>query len=118
MFIWDNFSELKLRWVYLLFIVVGASSCVTSGVKSPEAERYSEMIAKNCVTETGVSSYVTKYKITQEVEVFSIINSKNGWTIIDAAVSGIRDNIYHNKDRSIFVCGATHFRSKGYVIER
>jgi hypothetical protein len=117
-FIQNIFSKSNSRWAAMLLIAPGILSCVTDKVNSLEAEKYSERIGKTCVTQTTVANYTTSRKITQEVEIFSINKSKNGWTIIDASVIGIRDNIYHNEERSIFVCGATNFREKGYRIER
>lgn len=115
---WNGILKPNLQWTAILIVALVIVSCVTEKTESPEAKKYSEMIGKACVTQRTVANYKITSKIVQEVEIFSMKKSRNGWIVIDAAVSGVRDNIYHNEARSIFVCGSTSFRKQGYIIEQ
>lgn len=56
-------------------------------------------------------------RISNEIEILSIYESKNGWAVIDAALKGMRVNVYVNLSKGI-VCGSKSFHSKRCVIER
>ncbi len=108
---------MRYRVILLACVLAGFlwAPAVTAQERGAQEERAAYIVASNCVTTRGQSSYTAQtQKIdTTKVHIYGLMNGEGGWVLIDARIRRVRDVIYYNLNSGETVCGFRNWKTLG-----
>ena len=92
-------------------LIVGCQT--TSKVPAHLQNKYASIIQSSCVIGTQTHAYDANFHNTvgNDVVVFEVVYGERSWVRIDAALSGLRDNMYYSLNSKQLYCNANSWLS-------